>query len=105
MTPDVEPVEPGASARDWAGLLFIFGVLVAATCGGLRIVADGAAGTDPTLDLWLWVAAVVTTASTVGLATLVAREYQSHRRFPLGLALIALGVAATMLTWAVIGAV
>lgn len=99
MTPDVEPVAPGAGARDGAGLLFIFGVLVAAVCGGLRMAADGAAGTDPTFDLWLWAAALVTTFSTAGVITLVAREYQSHRRFSVGIALIAVGVLATAGAW------
>ncbi|GAA2033196.1 hypothetical protein GCM10009819_16590 [Agromyces tropicus] len=104
MTPDVEPVGPGATARDWAGLLFIFGVLVAAVCGGLRILADGAVGADPASDAWLWLVAVVTTASTAGLAALVRREYRRDRRFALGLALIAVGVGATAVIWAVIGA-
>ncbi|WP_430647097.1 hypothetical protein [Agromyces sp. GXS1127] len=104
MTPDVEPVEPGATARDWAGLLFIFGVLVTAICGGLRMLADGAAGADPTFDLWLWLVAVVTTASTAGLLVLVAREYRERRRFAIGIALVAAGAAATVGIWSVIAA-
>ena len=104
MATDVEPVPPGAGARDGAGLLFIFGVLVAAMCGGLRMIADGAAGTDPTYDLWLWAAAIVTTFSTVGVIALVTREYQYHRRFGVGIALIAVGVLATACVWFVIAA-
>ncbi len=104
MTPDVEPVPPGAGARDGAGLLFIFGVLVATVCGGLRMIADGAAGTDPTFDLWLWAAAIVTTVSTAGVVALVTREYQYRRRFGLGIALVALAVLATACVWFVIAA-
>ncbi|MBM7502690.1 hypothetical protein ACFPER_04360 [Agromyces aurantiacus] len=104
MTPDVEPVPPGAGTRDGAGLLFIFGVLVAAVCGGLRMTADGAAGTDPTFDLWLWAAAIVTTLSTAGVIALVGREYQSRRRFGVGIALVAMGVLATAGVWLAIAA-
>jgi hypothetical protein len=104
MTPDVEPVTPGAGARDGAGLLFIFGVLVAVVCGGLRMAADGAAGTDPTFDAWLWAAAIVMTFSTAGVIALVTREYQSHRHFRVGLALVAAGVLATAGAWFAIAA-
>jgi hypothetical protein len=104
MTPDVEPVTPGAGARDGAALLFILGVLVAAVFGGLRMITDGAAGADPTFDLWMWVAAAVTTISTAGIIALVASEYQSHRRFGVGVALVTVGVLATAGVWFVFAA-
>lgn len=104
MDADVEPVHPGDGTRDGAGLLFIFGVLVAAVLGGLRLRTDGLAGTDPALDLWMWIAAVVTTASTAGVIALVSREYRAHRRFALGVALVAGGLAATAGVWWVIAA-
>jgi hypothetical protein len=104
MTIDVEPVRDGDGARDGAGLLFIFGVLVAAVSGGMRLRADGLAGADPAFDLWIWVAAVITTLSTLGLVVLVAREYHAHRRFGIGLALIAGGLVATASVWWMIAA-
>jgi len=109
-TPDVEPLPPGAGARDGAGLLFIFGVGVVAVLGVGRMLADGierswvfsaegAAHVDLGSDGWLWVAAVVMTLSTAGVLVLVAREYREHRRFTIGVAIATVALLVTAATW------